>query len=335
MQGKKNNVDNSQYPLRIKALRAATGLTQYEFAEVLGFDRSMLAGYESTEHPKRPSSSFFISLGNLAAENRRYEDAIWFWEQGGIRGQNMIPAVLDIVKELDAPLVQGSLTTVPANKCLQLPDDKERRVPFPTALLPNPLAVSFVAVNDDALEPLYKRGDVLIVDESNADIWKMIGSRVVAYRAASWSESVRKSREKLTDAEFEKYLPDRSGRIGLYAGWLRSTSRGAESIVVIESPNILGSISSTPIAFELSAIHGSSIKRKIDVPEFIVLGTIVASITPPRVSPTNVEQSERGKKTANSKAAKRKQGTARGVDEIYGEKENAKSRSKKPAKRKK
>ena len=261
---------------KIKALRSATGMNQVAFAKALGVARSLIAACESGSGNRAPSTDLLVKLGNVAAENQRYTDAEWFWRKAGVT--LMIPTALELLKQIEAPTTRGLMTSLHANAITAQDQDKGRFLLFPSQLLPNPLASSYAIVADDALRPMFNKGDVLIVDESETNPWKMVGRYIATLRHTAWERNVRALRQQLSDEEYARFLPSRPERLGLFVGWLHPTSRDSDTVLEIEAPNSLGGISRQAIAFETKPIPGGSTTRKITSPEFAVLGRVIAWI---------------------------------------------------------
>jgi DNA-binding XRE family transcriptional regulator len=256
----------TEFQLRMKALRDAVPANQDQFARALGVARPLVT---QCEGGKNPSVGLLMKLGNFAADRQDYESAEWFWQRAGLNFQSMVQATLALLKHHEAPITRGLMTIVPPNKLLAQEREKDRLLYFPTYLLPDPLACSFIAVPDDSLRPLYNRRDVLIIDESETDVWKMVGSHIAAFRPTSWNKHVMAQKSRLSSEEFEQMLSLHASRLGIYAGWLRSSVRDGQTVLALESPNALGGTSSEVIAVQ------SGTRGRAEVPEFIVLGRIV------------------------------------------------------------
>lgn len=265
---------DSESAIKIRELRNSVGLGQVVFAETVGVARSLVAACEGGK--RTPSTDLLVRLGNVAAENQLYRDAEWFWREAGVR--RMLPTAVHLLKEMEAPISHGAVTHVPPSKLARQERDAGRWLPFPTHLLSTPLAAAYITVADDSLRPMFNRDDVLVLDESADDPWKMIGRYVAAYRHTSWNKHVRAMREMLTDHEFNLLLSQRQDRLGLYAGWLRSNVREGSTLLTIEAPSPLGGISSEVIAFDAAPLEGGSVRRRIVMPEFNLLGRVVAWI---------------------------------------------------------
>jgi transcriptional regulator with XRE-family HTH domain len=269
MQQKKKSGDNSDYPGRIRALRDAAGMTQVAFAKALGTARSMLAACESEENPRRPSASLLVSLGNVAALNKRYGDAVWFWQCAGLAIEGMMPAALEMLEATNLAVPVGSVTSIP-----ELPSTRSVTSPailFDTRLLRNPYAAKYIVPQP---------GKVLIVDTQQTDIWKLSGHEIAVLRRALPPEETRAVKRAFSDPvliEYSHLLIQEVGEPSLHWGWLSTSRRGEASVVSLESRTAMGLLGSHILAIEIEGGGGRAAKM-IESPFFYVLGQVVAQI---------------------------------------------------------
>ena len=262
-------------------MRTALKMTQITFAKALGTARSMLAACETDAKRGRPPLSLLIALGNVAAAKQLYDDAEWFWAEAGLQPQGMTRTVIALLKERGAPTTVGRRTGVPRNKIIYRDQDGPNRIDIQTDFLPDPLSCSFAIVPDESLRPLFNRNDVVVIDESETDLWKLVGDCVALYRAASWIRNVQEAREKLSDAEYQalsREMGARIDRLGLHVGWLRVSEREGAKSLLLESPTPFGGMAQEVVAFEIPPMPRSSTTRRIEVPAFTVLGRVTCWI---------------------------------------------------------
>lgn len=200
---------------------------------------------------RKPSTDLLLRLGNVAAEKELYEYAVWFWQKAGVRVQSVVPAALKLLKDLDAPIAQGEFTSVPPCTLIDHPARHGRRLRVESALLPeNSLSCSYLAISDDSLLPMFKRGDLVIVDEWQRDLWKMGSEHAalvhVGALAREGERGIKRVRVK-----------------GLRVGWLREIAGG----MALDAPNPEGGINR-----EIVAVAGA------DNPEFSVIGRVIGWI---------------------------------------------------------
>jgi transcriptional regulator with XRE-family HTH domain len=268
---------DSNWPDSIKALRKAADMNQGAFAKALGVAQSLVSACEGGD--KIPSSDLFVRLGNFASGIKLYKATVSFWRGAGVKVEGMVPVVKELLSELDAPITQGKLTGLPPSKSISQESEKGRRLPFADSLLPNPAAAAYIKVVGDFLLPMFKDGDALVIDESETRIWSLVGSYVAMFRHTKGLHVPDVIREKLSDAEVARYpqlarYPDRTG---LFVGWLRSQP-GETTTLMLETPSRLGGTNSELVAFEIAPISGGSVRRRIELPGFAVLGRVIALI---------------------------------------------------------
>jgi transcriptional regulator with XRE-family HTH domain len=75
----------------IISLRKALGKTQVDFARIVGIARSFLAACENAH--RLPSPTFYIRLGNVAAQSNLCDSAILFWQRAGV-AVDLLPSVI-------------------------------------------------------------------------------------------------------------------------------------------------------------------------------------------------------------------------------------------------
>jgi transcriptional regulator with XRE-family HTH domain len=167
---------STEFPGKIKALREATGMNQVAFAEALGVARSLLAACESVSSKSRkPSTDMLVRLGSVAAEERRYDDAKWFWEKAGM-STSALDNLIDLrVREKAASA--GDFIEISA-----LDPAIKEIVPFPARLLKNPASTRFLrlrttrkvfTIADTEFGPStapFSAGDTLLIDPSKTDL---------------------------------------------------------------------------------------------------------------------------------------------------------------------
>jgi transcriptional regulator with XRE-family HTH domain len=245
---------------KIAELRDAEKMSQAAFAKGLGVAQSLIS---AVEKGKAIPAHLAVRLGNYAAEIKRYQDAVWFWQLAGVKASALVPATIELLRATESPITRGAVTMVPPT------ENGGRYLAFPSEVLPNPLAVRYIVLPDDALLPLFKRGDVLIVDDSETKLRALIGSQIVIMRHTS--SLLRKGAQLVRGYE----------RSGLYVGWLRS-SGPSDSAIMLDRPSVDGGIRSDVIEangqllFELQVIgrvvswidmQGKSLPREAEQPQ--------------------------------------------------------------------
>jgi transcriptional regulator with XRE-family HTH domain len=246
---------------RIRRVREAAGIkTQSDFGKALRVGRSLISELEAGRKP--PSQDMYLRLGAFAAENGLHSDAIAFVEKAGFPSKWMVAAVKGALRER-RPSKQDDVCLVPATR--KIPNQREEhRLPFPLSMLSNPLSTTYVRLTDDFNQPLFKSGDLLLIDEADIDLSKLQGSCVALYRPPSEREYVR-----LTDRP-EK-LPQFRRLDGAFAAWLLRQFDSPES----------DSIEEEGIAsFVIPNRIGHPLQHRVDLRggDIVVLGRVIAWI---------------------------------------------------------
>jgi transcriptional regulator with XRE-family HTH domain len=268
---------------RIRALRKAAGMNKEKFAEALKVARSLVSLCESGG--RAPSTDMYVRLGNFASVRKLFADARWFWERAGIPPGLLLPVAIQGLKELAAPIHTGEIVRIPPMKNVfeahAVTSDAQAYIPFPASGLPNPTRTAYVRVPDDSMQPMFRRGDIVVIDESEIGVLGLVGSYVAAYRHTKSLYLQERDVKRLTDDEVIRYRELARypySRLGIFAGWLRKESRSDSAAFVVEAPAEHG-LAREPVALELPPVHGFQQARLVELPDVAVLGRIVAWIS--------------------------------------------------------
>lgn len=278
-------------------------MTQVAFAKALGAARSMLAACESAEHPRKPSASLLLSLGNVAAVNERYADAVWFWGKAGVAIEGVIPAALNMLEETKLGAPVGKTTYIPYG--LFTPGESEKpRILWDSRLLQNSYYAKY----------LFTGRYLLVVDSQETDLWKLVGSDVAVLRSPVDADRVETARRELADHGLSKYPileHARSDSPALYQGRVKTSPIEDATLVTLESQTSIGLPASQILGVEIEAKRGTHGKVRIQVPYFIVVGRIVAwvdmrhnSLALEKEAATENKSNLRAKKGKRSKATR-------------------------------
>jgi transcriptional regulator with XRE-family HTH domain len=172
-------------------LRGKLGLNKEEFADELGFSRIAVLHWENGR--SKPPAEVYIHLAKLAQQVELPQLAIWFWQQAGVHLSDLrklIPQIDKSLREYAVPADSAALAPVRPNPkfAMRLVTAKpwaraqEQVLWVPAWMVTNPLATSWVAIPDDEMEPMFKQGDCLVLDESEMDPWKLEGSLVAVHK---------------------------------------------------------------------------------------------------------------------------------------------------------
>jgi transcriptional regulator with XRE-family HTH domain len=173
-------------------LRSKLGLNKEEFADELGFSRIAVLHWENGR--SKPPAEVYIHLAKLAQQVELPQLAIWFWQQAGVHLSDLRKLIPQIDKSLReyavAPAESCALAPVRPNPkfAMRIVTAQPRAraedevLWVPAWMVTNPLATSWVSIPDDEMEPMFKQGDFLVLDESEMDPWKLEGSLVAAHK---------------------------------------------------------------------------------------------------------------------------------------------------------
>jgi transcriptional regulator with XRE-family HTH domain len=208
----------SEFRAKLKALRAATGMNQGQFAQGIGVVQSLVSACELGK--KTPSTDLLVRLGNAAAQYELYVDASWFWEQAGVNVEGTIKAAKYQMQQSEQrlkKLLQESpgVVRVPilrgpwhvAEPLLAPEAQIEEWLPLPSRMIPNPTATSGIRFRDHFSEAIFGESDLVLVDSSQADLKHLAAKRAAVYQSA------------------EKRIENHMGATvtiasGVYVGWL-------------------------------------------------------------------------------------------------------------------
>jgi len=227
----------------------------------------------------------YVRLGNFASTRKLYADARWLWEKAGIPTGLLLPVAVQGLKELSVPIHAGEIVRVPPMKKVFEDSSKTEAsaayIPFAAAALPNAMQTSYVALPDDFMLPMFKRGDILVIDESEIAVDRLVGAYVAAYRHTKPLYVQERDVKRFTDDELirlRELARYPLTRLGMFAGWLRKEERPGSWAFVVECPSEHG-FAREPVAFELPPGRGSHAPRLLELPDVAILGRVVAWIS--------------------------------------------------------
>jgi hypothetical protein len=200
--------------------------------------------------------------------NGRHGDSAWFWEKAGVAVQGMIPAALNMLEETKLGAPVGETTYITYG--LVTPGKQEKpRIVWDSRLLHNPYFARYLIAG----------GDLLVVDQQETDLWKLVGGYVAMLQQPADADRVEEVRRKLDECGLSKYPILEQGRndtSALYSGWLKTSRTEDATIVTLESRTSIGLTTAQIVAVEVEAKRGEHGKARIQIPYFAVLGRIVA-----------------------------------------------------------
>lgn len=274
-------------------------MAQGQFAQAMGIVQALVSRAEAGK--RTPSVELLVKLGNLAAAQHRYDDAVWFWGHAGIAVEGLMPATLGMLERFGSAIPKGRVTSVAPGK---LWPNTGERILLETRLLRQPYAAKYILVDNEV---------ILVLDDEEKSLWNLLGSHVALLHGPVESEILEASTQQLNDAELSRYpvfARQDVARTSLHSGLLNAVRRGNDTVVTIEPQPYIGSemYAGVPhypqvVAVELGPTGGSRTARRVEVPYFYLLGKVIQWID---VRGTPLVQKEAEQRKAKQ-AAKRKQ----------------------------
>jgi hypothetical protein len=257
-------------------------MNQDEFSKRIGIARSLVSACEGKG--REPSTYMYVRLGNFAVSLKLYSLAAWFWKQAGVEAESMLSLAAQDRDQMAVPPRSGQTARVrPSKSGLQAdrPAKSPTYLALPAQTVPNAPSTSYLRVEDDAMLPMFKRGDILVIDSSETDLWKLQGSWV----AIRGNPSGPSAREKAIIEREKNSLPRLMGDIyadsltfktaAVLAGvLLREVEAGASMLQL----HRLARSSEGPFdKFEILAFEQGSARnrRRSQYPGLTVLGRVV------------------------------------------------------------
>ena len=267
---------------KIKELRG--DLSQDEFADKAGIPRSRVS---EGEGGKSLAPQIYFLIGNFAAETDRHSEAIFFWELAGLKQHLLESVVLKTLKGRTLKAKPSDLIRVPLHKAAAREREQKGASPqllFPASLIHRFATPSYVRIGYDFQQ--FRRGDLLLIDESEITLSKLEGSYIAYMRRDDfligreddqrWREKVQKeaSKEELEEALERATMPFE--HVGIFAGWLRRGDRGLEHSFFVDAPSrLLRSILSRQIGGDTPA--GDVVINS----DLTILGRVLAWVSSP------------------------------------------------------
>jgi len=175
-------------------------MRQGDFAEALGVGQPVVSAWEQERGGYEPSPESYAHLGNFASERGFFGEAIWFWQRAGMDPVEMSRALRSkkkSVKERSAA-VGTVLVEVMPNIVGQEESETAPALGFDESVVPNPDCTRYLRVPTESFVPrMLHVGDLVVIDSSETDPWKLEGSLIAAYRSPEL-------RDERTQREFEK-----------------------------------------------------------------------------------------------------------------------------------
>jgi len=254
---------SSSTAYRLRHFREELGLNKNQLAEKLDVQPLAVLMWEKKEGGSIPRAETFIKLAKFALKRERFEDALWFLDQADVDTET----VLEISRGMEAntprrPARKGELVEV---QPLREAGEDGGPLSFPLRLIANPRSTRYVRSRDDFQQ--LRRGDILLIDESEKDLFALGGSYVAIYRSPEgfFSEEDLEFRRKMLEGATRQQVEQLTEQghspfehLGVYAGWLRvevatagSTSRApavVNAAFMVDAPSRFGVLMSRMVA---------------------------------------------------------------------------------------
>jgi DNA-binding transcriptional regulator YiaG len=152
---------------RILKLRNARGEKQGKFAKALGVSQATVSCWESGKEQPSRASCLLLGLFASQAGAALRPERDWFWQRAGDYMNSMAAAGVAILRERNAPPLEGEIFRVPCKrKTAQATEDAGRLLPLPTESVPNPSSTICLIVDETAANLMFHAGDLIVVDTS-------------------------------------------------------------------------------------------------------------------------------------------------------------------------
>jgi hypothetical protein len=232
---------------KIRELMVASKIgDQGLFAKALGVAQSLVSACLAG---KEPSVAMYQKLGIFASENRLYSEAIWFWSRAGQPISAILPVAEHVLKQQRRVARPDEMALI---QPLREAGETGDTLSFTISLIRNPGSTRYVRARDDFQQ--LRRGDVLLIDESEINADALTGACVAIYRSPdqeTFSEAYFKLRRGIAEGASAKdletlveYGQTPFEHMGVYAGWLRER----EDAFFVDAPSRLGVLMSRMIA---------------------------------------------------------------------------------------
>lgn len=222
----------SEFRSKLKALRAATGMNQGQFAQGIGVVQSLVSACELGK--KTPSTDLLVRLGNAAAQYELYVDASWFWGQAGVNVEGTVKAAKHQMQQSEqrlkkllqegpgavrVPLLRGPWHV--AEPLLAPAEQIEEWLPLPARMIPNPTATSCIRFHDQFNESIFGESDLVVVDSSQTDLKRLATKRAAIYQSGEKTVGYMGSTAKMPS--------------GVYVGWLHPFKWKGRILAILSS----------------------------------------------------------------------------------------------------
>jgi transcriptional regulator with XRE-family HTH domain len=255
--------------------------SQKRFADELGVDQSLISAWEVGS--RRPSSVLLLEVA--AFPTLDHDERLWLIGKAGMDPETIEFSAAGFLRQASEPSEPGETVSI---KPMRKIEGKGTDLRFPKRAVPNWVTTKYVTVRDNFMQPMHKIGDILLVDESQRDPWKLEeGTCVAVYRSPEhaaqqhWSDHQKRIEETHPREEVEERKRRMSfpyAHIGLFVGWLHgqieADADGKLGFFFLEAPWVREMLSARQSHFPPGA-------EVIDASSLTILGRVIAWIASP------------------------------------------------------
>lgn len=232
--------------LRFRKIRKSLGLGQGGLAEKLGVDQSLISAWErGGRRGRRPSSGLLLKFA--AFPTLDHDDRLWLIGKAGMDPDTIEFSAAGFLKQSSEPTKPGE--TVPIKPMRKL-EGEGPDLRFPKRVVPNWVTTKYITLRDNFMQPIHKSGDILLIDESQNDPWKLDeGACLATYLSPAYAEQQHwdERRKRIEETHPKEEVKERRQtmsfpyeRIGLSVGWLRkqieTDAEGKYGLFFLEAP---------------------------------------------------------------------------------------------------
>lgn len=215
-------------------MRTSQQWSQEQLAKALGVRQPLVSAWERGH---LPSPRMYFKFSRLLIN---YKDQRWLAEKAGAdlktleniadglrKQRHEAPLPSEIVRILPMPTIQGG--DLQGKVRLYIGEEGPDLI-ISTAKVPHPYLTHYVQVRDSFMSPQFRPGNILVVDRSETDPWKLEeGSCLAVHRSAEyaeqqhWAEDRKRLEKELSKEEVDERRRRMSfpyHRVGLSVGWL-------------------------------------------------------------------------------------------------------------------
>lgn len=173
---------------RLKRLREELGLNKKQIAKAADVEPLAVSMWEKEQGASVPRAETFIKLSTFAQKKGHIEDALWLLEQAGVHMRDLralAPQIDKVFAKYQRAAAPGELLEVRAAL------EGQDALHFPASLVRNRPDVRYIRIDHGLMEPVFRSGDILLIDESlkDKDPWGLAGPWIAVTRGSLMKES--------------------------------------------------------------------------------------------------------------------------------------------------